>query len=350
MYLVEALFKENLIFAIFKYFPRDSMVSDELLRLMRQFTPSEFTEDNFVDSPPLSIIEKTDGRNLIIVAKNSRGISLLQELSYRNYVEKLREDLYITDRLSMIDALTKFLWIIRISWKNEETYLLWALINSLLKTSDLESLKSTLFKEFNIELDKCLSKLNMNSTQEYSKLLEPLLSKLEQQLSRIPPVLLQKIIDHLCIHGELTVEELSTRFIREGVSVSTLYKALSRLKKENYVRVVKHVRISSRGPMRELLASNCNKCLYNYSSHDTCYKSSLNQLSAILYAFYNKSLTPRDLEKLYIEFKSIPYPQRVIKRINDILISLSVIRSRLEDKLTSSILHRIQAATGINIV
>jgi DNA-binding transcriptional ArsR family regulator len=326
------------------------MVSEELLHLMKQLTPSEFTEDIFVNSPPLSIIEKTDGQDLVIVAKNSRSISLLEELSYKNYAKKLREDLYVIERLSMIDALTKFLWIIRISWKNEEVYLLWALINSFLKTSDLESLKSTLFREFNIELDKCLSKLNISSTQEYNKLLEQLLSKLEQQLSKIPSVLLQKIVDYLCIHGELTVEELSRRIIREGVSISTLYKALSRLKKENYVRVAKHVRISSRGPMRELLASNCSKCLYNYSSHDTCYKSSLNQLSAILYTFYNKSLTPRDLEKLYIEFKSIPYPQRVIKRINDILVSLSVIRSRLEDKLTSSILHRIQAATGINIV
>jgi len=326
------------------------MVSEELLHLMKQLTPSEFTEDIFVNSPPLSIIEKTDGQDLVIVAKNSRSISLLEELSYKNYAKKLREDLYVIERLSMIDALTKFLWIIRISWKNEEVYLLWALINSFLKTSDLESLKSTLFREFNIELDKCLSKLNISSTQEYNKLLEQLLSKLEQQLSKIPSVLLQKIIDYLCIHGELTVEELSRRIVREGVSISTLYKALSRLKKENYVRVAKHVRISSRGPMRELLASNCSKCLYNYSSHDTCYKSSLNQLSAILYTFYNKSLTPRDLEKLYIEFKSIPYPQRVIKRINDILVSLSVIRSRLEDKLTSSILHRIQTATGINIV
>jgi DNA-binding transcriptional ArsR family regulator len=326
------------------------MASHELIQLIRQFTPSEFTEDNFVNSPPLSIIEKTDGQHLIIVAKNSKSISLLEELSYKNYVKKLREGLYIIDKLSMIDALIKFSWIIRISWKNEETYLLWALINSFLKTSDLESLKSTLFKEFNIELDKCLSKLNISSTQEYSKLLEQLLSKLEQQLSKIPSVLLQKIVDYLCIHGELTVEELSKRIVREGVSISTLYKALSRLKKENYVRVAKHVRISNRGPMRELLASNCSKCLYNYSSHDTCYKSSLNQLSAILYTFYNKSLTPRDLEKLYIEFKSIPYPQRVIKRINDILVSLSVIRSRLEDKLTSSILHRIQTATGINIV
>jgi DNA-binding transcriptional ArsR family regulator len=349
MYVVVALFKENLIFAFFQYFP-ETMSTDELLSLMTQFTPSEFTEDNFVNLPPLCIIEKTDGQDLIIVAKNSRSMRLLEELSYKNYVRKLRQDLYIIDRLSMINALTKFLWIIRISWKNEEVYLLWALINSLLKTSDPESLKLTLFKEFNIELDKCLSKVNINSTQEYSRLLELLLSKLDQQLSRIPPVLLQKIIDYLCVHGELTVEELSTRFIREGVSINTLYKALSRLKKENYVRVAKHVRISSRGPMRELLASNCNKCLYNYSSHDTCYKSSLNQLSAILYVFYNKSLTSRDLEKLCIEFKSIPYPQRVIKRINDILISLSVIRSRLEDKLTSSILHRIQAATGVNIV
>jgi len=326
------------------------MVSEELLHLMKQLTPSEFTEDIFVNSPPLSIIEKTDGQDLVIVAKNSRSISLLEELSYKNYAKKLREDLYVIERLSMIDALTKFLWIIRISWKNEEVYLLWALINSFLKTSDLESLKSTLFREFGIELDKCLSKLNISSTQEYSKLLEQLLSKLDEQLSKIPSALLQKIVDYLCIHGELTVEELSRRIIREGVSISTLYKALSRLKKENYVRVAKHVRISSRGPMRELLASNCSKCLYNYSSHDTCYKSSLNQLSAILYTFYNKSLTPRDLEKLYIEFKSIPYPQRVIKRINDILVSLSVIRSRLEDKLTSSILHRIQTATGINIV
>lgn len=326
------------------------MASGELIELLKKFTPIEFTEDNFVNSPPLVIIEKTDGQDLIIVARNSKTVHLLEELSYKNYMKKLREGVYSIKRLSMIDALYRFSWIARISWKNEEVHLLWALINSHLKTSDPESLKSTMLREFNVELEKCLSKLNINLVQDYNRFLEVLFSRLEQQLSKIPPVLLQKIIDYLCVHGELTVEELSRRIIGEGVSVSTLYKALSRLKKANYVRVVKHVRISSRGPMRELLTSNCSKCLYNYSSHDICYKSSLNQLSAILYAYYNKPLTSRDLEKLYIEFKSIPYPQRVIKRINEILISLAVIRSRLEDKLTSSILHRIQETTGINIV
>ncbi|MEM1583479.1 MAG: hypothetical protein QXF28_06580 [Nitrososphaerota archaeon] len=328
------------------------MINGDLLQLVKEFTPNEFVEEVFINYPPFTIVEEPDGQDLVIVAWNEKSIQVLNRLlsNNKNYVKKLREDVFVIERLSMIDALIKFSWIIRMSWKNEEVYLLWALLNSYMRTSDQESLKHTLMKEFNIEYEKGLAKLGIDITISHDNLLESLSNKLDMQMSSTPPILLQKIIDRLCIHGDLTVEELSRRIIREGVSTSTLYKALSRLKKENYVRVVKHVRISSRGPMRELLASNCGKCLYNYSSHDACYKSSLNQLSAIVYTFYNRTLTSRDLEKLYIEFRSIPYPQRVIKRINNILVSLNVIRSKLEDRLTSSILHRIQATTGIKII
>lgn len=328
------------------------MVSGELIQPLKDFTPNEFTEDVFVNSPPFMIVEVSDGQDIVVVAWSEKSIRIFDKLlsNSKNYMKKLREDVFVIERLNMIDALIKFSWIIRMSWKNEEVYLLWALVNAYLRTSDQESFKSTLINEFNIDYEKSLTKLGIDVTIEHNKLLELLLNKLNEQLSRTPPVLLQKIIDCLCTLGDLTVEELSRRIIREGVGTSTLYKALSRLKKENYVRVVKHVRISSRGPMRELLASNCSKCLYNYSSHDACYKSSLNQLSAIIHAFYNRTLTSRDLEKLYIEFRSIPYPQRVIKRINNILIYLNVIKSKLEDRLTNSILQRIQATTGIKII
>lgn len=328
------------------------MTNGELIELLREFTPNEFSEDVFINAPPFIIIEKLDGQDLIVVARNEKCIRIFDKLlsNNKNYMKKLHENVYLIERLNIIDALIKFSWIVRMSWKNEEVYLLWSLLNACLRTSDHDSFKSILMKELDIELEKSLTKLGLNIVEDRNKLLELLMRRLTNQLSIVPPALLQKIIDYLCILGDLTVEELSRRIIREGVSTSTLYKALSRLKKENYVRVVKHVRISNRGPMRELLSSNCGKCLYNYSSHDACYKSSLNQLSAILYAFYDKALTSRDLEKLYIEFRSIPYPQRVVNRINNILISLNVIRSKLEDRLTNSILQRIQSTTGINII
>ncbi len=322
----------------------------ELIQLLREFSPHEFTEDNYVNSPLLMIIEKADGQDLIVVARSQKSIHVLDRLSSSNHVKKLREDVYSIERLSMIDAMVKFSWIIRLSWKNEDAHLVWSLLNSYLKSSDQESLRSILLKEFNIELEKCLRKLSINTVEDYSEFLGTLLLKLDQTLSNIPPILFQKIIDYLCIHGELTVEELSRKIVREGISISTLYKTLSKLKKDNYVRVVKHIRVSNRGPMRELLTSNCNKCLYNHSSHDACYKFNLNQLSAVLYALYDKLLTQKDMERLYIEFRSIPYPQRVLKRINNILISLHSIKSRLDDKLTNSILQRIQSITGAYII
>lgn len=322
----------------------------ELLELLREFTPLEFSEDNFVNSPSLTVIEKTDGEDLIVVARKPKSIQVLDRLSSSNHVRKLREDVYSVDRMTMIDAMMKFLWIIRLSWKDEDVHLIWSLLNCYLRSSDQESLKSTLLGEFNIELEKCVRKLNIDTGASYNELLGILLSRLDQMLSRPPPTLFQKIVDYLCIYGDLTVEELSRKIVREGISMSTLYKTLSRLKKNNYVRVVKHIRISSRGPMRELLTSNCNRCLYNYSSHDACYRFNLNQLSAILYAFYDKLLTSKELERLYIEFRAIPYPQRVLKRINNILVSLHSIRLRLEDKLTNSILQRIQSTTGISII
>lgn len=326
------------------------MTESELIELLREFSPQEFSEDHLVNSPPLMIIEEADGQDLVVVARSSKSIQALDRLSSLNHMRKLREDVYSINRLSMINAMIKFSWIVRLSWKNEEAHLVWCLLNSYLRSSDQESLRSTLLREFNIELEKCLKRLNINTLHNYGEFLEILLLKLDEIVSSIPPILFQKIIDYLCIQGELTVEELSRKIAREGVSISTLYKTLSRLKKDDYVRVVKHIRVSNRGPMRELLTSNCNKCLYYYSSHDACYKFNLNQLSAVLYALYDKLLTQKDLERLYLEFRSIPYPQRVLKRINNILISLHSIKSRLEDKLTNSILQRIQSITGAHII
>ncbi|MEN2974137.1 MAG: hypothetical protein ABDH32_01000 [Candidatus Caldarchaeales archaeon] len=322
----------------------------ELLSLLAEFKPYEFSEENYIRSPLIVLVERSNDQDAVLVAMNNRGIEALERLSSKNFFKKATREIYFVDKLSTLDALNKFSWIVRSGWKDECVYYLWSLLNSYMKSTDYDSLSSTMMNDFNLQVETCFRRLGFDSVPEYSMMLNLLQKKLEEYLSKAPPTLYQKIIDYLCIYGESTVDELFRRVLKGGISVSTLYKALSRLKKDNYVKVAKHVRITNRGPMRELLASNCGNCLYNHSSHINCYRATLNQLSAILRALYGKTLTYKDLERLYIEFRSIPYPQRVVRRVNEMLVSLYDIRTRLDDKLTSSIISKIQAITGINIL
>ncbi|MCX8193300.1 MAG: hypothetical protein N3G77_05780 [Nitrososphaeria archaeon] len=326
------------------------MKEAELLTLLKEFKPYEFDEENYVNSPPIVPIERFNNQDLVVVAMNNKGVEILDKLSLNNYLKKIDKEVYLIDRFPIVDALNKFSWLVRMGWRDERVHYLWCLLNSCIRADEYDSLSSIIVEDFNTQLEVCLRKLGMTLPQDYSMMLNLLQTRLSEYISRIPPAIHQKVIDYLCSYGESTVDELFRRVLRGGVSVSTLYKALSRLKKENYVKVVKHVRISSKGPMRELLTSNCSNCLYNHSSFINCYKYNLNQLSAIFKAFYGKTISPKDLEKLYIEFRSIPYPQRVVRRINEILLSLHSIKTKLEDRLTNSILSKIQNITGINLI
>lgn len=324
------------------------MFSDGLKRLAMSLSPHEFLEEKYVNSPPIIFLEVPEGRELLLVAatKDSGPLNLLETLSVKGFLRKVVDGVYRAEKPQTIDAFEKFLWLMRLSWRDRETYYSWCILNAYSKASDYESLSSILRTEYSTQLEEALKALDASPPPDYDMLPEIVLRRLSQALSRIPTTLSRKIVDYLCTYGESTVEELAIRVVRGGVNASSVYRTISRLKKENYVKVLRHVRFSERGPMRELLASNCARCIYNYSSHVNCYKSSLNHLSAILTAFYGISLPKEALEKLYIEFRSIPFPQRVIKRVNDALLSLHSVRVKLEDKLILSILSKVQELSG----
>lgn len=324
----------------------------ELLILLGELDPDDFLEEVYVIDPPIIILRNVDDA-IIVVAMNEKGSKIIENSKLRKFLEQVDKDVYIAEKTSTVNTFDKFSWFIKVSWRNERIRLLWDLINIYHGSRDQNEFLKLIYEKTNSDLKSRLEYLETSLKsleEEQNDFLKILDEKLEEIVgSFIPSRISQKIMEHLCMYGESTIEELSRSIVKAGVTLNTVYKTISRLKKDQYIKVAKYVRVCKRGPMRELLTSNCDKCFYNFTSHDSCYRFSLMELSATLKALYGKTLTQEELRRLYVELKTVPYPQRVVRKISHILASLHIINRKLNDRLINSMLSKIKSITGLTI-
>ncbi|MCF8885113.1 MAG: hypothetical protein L4877_04895 [Aigarchaeota archaeon] len=324
----------------------------ELLVLLGELDPDDFLEEVYVMDPPIVILRNIDD-DIVVVAMNEKGSRIIENSRLRKFLEQVDKDVYITEKTSTVNTFDKFSWFIKVSWRNERVRLLWNLINIYHGSRNQDEFLKLIYEKTNSDLKNKLEHFKMGLISLDGKqddFLKILGEKLEEIVSSfIPSRISQKIMEHLCMYGESTIEELSRSIVKTGVTLNTVYKTISRLKRDQYIKIAKYVRVCKRGPMRELLTSNCDKCFYNFTSHDSCYRYSLMELSATLKALYKKTLTQEELKKLYVELKTVPYPQRVVRKISYILAALHVINRKLNDRLINSMLSKIKSITGLTI-
>lgn len=325
------------------------MSEGELLSLMAVFPPQDFKEEVYLTSPPVVLVRDYNG-NMLVMVISSKGAAALEKLCtiYR-CIRRPGNGLYLIIKPSMMTAFERFMWLARKSWRDEEIYILWALIHAYSNAKNQNAVSKILSQSLDLTLTTCMTRIGIDPSMEADEVWEQLRLKLRSYISRIPPDTYRKIVEYLCMYGEAFVEDISRLMVREGVAVNTVYKVLSNLKREQHVRVVKHVRVSPKGPMRELLTSNCNRCFYGYSSSESCFRANFNELCALLKVFYGKTLTPRERDRLYLEFKAMPYCHRIVRKVNDVLISFSKVRDKLSDRLVNSMLRRLRDITGIGV-
>lgn len=326
-----------------------TMGEGELLSLMATFPPQDFREELFLSAPPILLVRDHNG-NMLVVAMSDRGAEALNRLcgKYR-CIRRLGEDLYLILKPSMMTAFERFMWLARRSWRDGEALILWSLIYAYSNSSNEEGARRLLSEILDISAEHCWAAVGTDPSAGLEERWEKLRENLSRQVSLIPPDTYRRVVEYLCTYGEAFVEDISRIMVREGVAVNTVYKILANLKRSQHVRVVKHVRVSSKGPMRELLASNCHKCFNGFSSSESCFRAHFNELCALLKVFYGRRLSQQEKDRLYLEFRAMPYCHRVVKKVNDVLISFSKVRDKLSDKLVNSMLKRLRDATGIDV-
>jgi len=119
------------------------------------------------------------------------------------------------------------------------------------------------------------------------------------------------------------------------------YKVLRKLKSEGYIKVVKHVRVKPRGPMRELMSSDCRNCFFGYSSPVNCFKANFYQLERLTERLMGRPIKIHEAEELYQELSKLPFNEKALRSVNKALILALQLSKKLRERSVATVLRKM---------
>lgn len=133
------------------------------------------------------------------------------------------------------------------------------------------------------------------------------------------------------------------------LSIGAVYKTAERLKRGGYIHTMKHFRVNDRGPMRELLSSDCRNCFHGYSSAEKCFEDAFRRLEDELQRYYRKELTEEQRVNSYNSIRSVPFSPKVIRKVLEALRLIHHMESVLREKRVISMLKKLEEWYGIEL-
>ena len=321
------------------------MLGRVFVGLLSGFAPLELDEESFIRSPPFVLLPGSEA-GVIVIPGAGKGRMVLDKIMVESGAGVLDDGVYVVEKPSVIDELEKFLWIVRYSWRDEAIRVVWAA--AYIHLNRIEGDLAQKLSEYSgIPPERCLEVLGH---VDRGRLWEAVEDRLRRILSRLPSSTHRKIMDYLCSKGRCFVEDVARYMVLEGLTTSTVYKVLSHLKKERFVDIVRYVRVSSRGPKRELLSPNCERCFYGFSSALNCLRFQVNELSMIIGVLYGRELGEEVRERLFRELLTVSNPNKVMRNVKEIIISFSKIRDRIGENGVKDILRKIDEVAGVKVL
>jgi hypothetical protein len=248
-----------------------------------------------------------------------------------------------------------FNWFVRRSWRNKEFAVLWALAHTF---GDLNQVHSPVSVQSITGITNCSPKLASEVMSglrrpdapptrggvfgEYVIDSEALKEKLESRLERTPTQTEELVMQSLCSGMGASVNDIYNRTFPRELTVGAVYKVSEELKRDGYVQALKHFRVNERGPMRELLSSDCRNCFYGYSSAEKCFENAFKDLEQILKRYYQKELTEEERTSSYSAIKSAPFGPKVIRKVLEALTLIHHTESLMNEKNVVNVLRKLE--------
>jgi len=325
------------------------------LTLLETFSPDEWSEDAYVKTPPF-VTEDVDD-TVMIVPNSLEAERVLDMVSPSLGLKKAKNGrlCYLTSRTETVRTLRMFNWFVRGSWRNKELAILWALAHAL---GNLDEPRPPVSVQSITGMTGCSPKLvsdvmsglrgndggpargvifgecEVNGTA--------LRQKLEGRLEEIPTQTEELVMASLCSGMGSSVSDIYNRAFPRELTVGAVYKVSEELKRGGYVQELRHFRVNERGPMREMLGSDCRNCFYGYSSAEKCFDDAFRELEHILKRYYQKELTDEERARSYNAIKSAPFGPKVIRKVLEALKLIHHMDILMEEKNVVNVLRKLE--------
>jgi hypothetical protein len=325
------------------------------MTLLKAFSPGQWNEGDQVRTPPF-VTEDVDG-TVMIVPSSLETEQTLDLISAPLGLKKSKNGrlCYLTSRAETVRALRMFGWFVRRSWRDKELAVLWALVHSL---GDLDEPRPPVSVRSVCEMTGCGPKFvaevmgglraatpngsRSNSFQECEIDGPAVRKQLEARLEETPTQTEELVMESLCSGMGSSVNDIYNRAFPRELTVGAVYKVSEELKRDGYVQVLKHFRVNERGPMRELLGSDCSHCFYGYTSPDRCFDDAFRELEHILKRYYGKELSEEERAGSYNSIKSAPYGPKVIRKVLEALKLIHHMDVLMGEKNVVSVLRKLE--------
>jgi hypothetical protein len=146
----------------------------------------------------------------------------------------------------------------------------------------------------------------------------------------------------LCSAMGSSVNDIYNRAFPRELTVGAVYKVSEELKRGGYVQALRHFRVNERGPMRELLGSDCRNCFFGYSSAEKCFDDAFRELEHVLKSYYGKELTEEERASSYGAIKSAPFGPKVIRKVLEVLKLIHHMDALMEEKNVVNVLRKLE--------
>jgi hypothetical protein len=325
------------------------------LTLLESFSPDQWSEDAYIKTPPF-VTEDIDG-TVMIIPTSLEAERVLDLVSPALGLKKTRNGqlCYLTSRADTIRALRMFNWYVRRSWRDRELAILWALAHVL---EDLDRTHPPVSVQSIASMTSCGPKLVsevMNGLRgtddspsrggsfgEYVVNGAGLKVKLESHLEDTPTQTEELVMESLCSGMGSSVNDIYNRAFPRELTIGAVYKVSEELKRDGYVQALRHFRVNERGPMRELLGSDCRNCFYGYSSAEKCFDDAFRDLEQMLKRYYQKELTEEERTSSYNAMKSAPFGPKVIRKVLEALTLIHNMDIIMSEKNVVNVLRKLE--------
>jgi len=325
------------------------------LTLLETFSPDQWSEDICVKTPPF-VMEDIDG-TVMIVPNSLEADRVLDFVSPALGLKKAKNGrlCFLTSRTETMRAFRMFNWFVRRSWRNKELAILWALAHAL---GNLDEARPPVSVQSVTGMTGCGPKLvsdvmyglrgadcvpTRGGVYGESKVNGATLrQKLEGHLEEIPTQTEELVMESLCSGMGSSVSDIYNRAFPRELTVGAVYKVSEELKRGGYIQALRHFRVNERGPMREMLGSDCRSCFYGYSSAEKCFDDAFRELEHILKRYYQKELTEEERTSSYSAIKSAPFGPKVIRKVLEALKLIHHMDILMEEKNVVNVLRKLE--------
>ncbi|MEM2909920.1 MAG: hypothetical protein QXO01_02470 [Nitrososphaerota archaeon] len=318
--------------------------------LLESFFPHEWNENTYIRSPPF-LLFKTGSSAILDVdllydsviehALNNAGMKLIGGNSYFLLIPSVQR------------TLTMFDWFVRRSWRKAEYVILWSILNLMKGEQECNLSIEQVCMRSGFDQTTCTEVLGLLGIKldgsKFTISREKVFSLIKELLRTLPSWIEENVMDFVCSNVNISAADVHSYLSCYGLSPSLTYKILRKLKSEGYIRVVRHVRVKSKGPMRELMSSDCRKCFFGYSSPINCFKASFCQLERLVERLMGRPIKMHEAEELYQELSKLPFNEKTLRSVNKALVLALELSKRLKEKNVAMVLRKMGTSLDFKI-